>query len=456
MTKQRKRKVIGFIIIVVLALIVLEIALVCYFSKTHFLKGTQIGGVDCSYLTIDSAKEKVTEKYREKKCILNFWIRETHEIQLGELGVELDKAKFVKVFNEQHINRKAERNYNIEEVITINEEWLETGLKKIPQLQEENMHKPENARIEWNGTTFYVKGHVLGNEIDFQEAKALVLHDLEMGIFQIDFSPITYIYPEIMSENLADEVKELNSVVLSSMQFELTNGEIVTLDNDIIKTWVTTNDSGEYVIDTENGISRFVEELAVKVDEAESQLHFMPTDLDKEIVLEVPEVFRASLDKEKEIAEIKAALDSEGMLKPRLIYIGYPLSTRLNDFAELDKTRQTVWQYRDGSLVVKSECVTGNESQDYDTPSGIYTVINKAEDIVLRGLNRDGSKYEQPVDYWVGFIPRYGFHDSPRTDFGGEIYKKAGSHGCVNMPEKEAEVFYNNAYEGMLVIIYES
>ena len=455
MTKQRKREVICLIAIVILALVVVEIAIFCNFSKNHFLGGTQIGEVDCSYLTINSAMKKVAEKYREQKCEFTFSTGEIQEVSLGKLGVELDETKFAECFNEQHENREAEREYDLEEVISVDKKWLEVELRRIPQLQEQNMQKPENARVEWNGTTFYVWEHVLGTEVNFEDALLMTADALENGIFQVDFTSITNMYPEILSSDVLDEVKELNSVILNSIQFELSNGEIVTLDNSIMKNWVTKNSDG-YFIDTENGIANFVEELAVKVDEAEAELHFMPTELDKEIVLEVPKAFRASLNKEKEIAEIKAAFDSNWVLKPRLIYIGYPLSTRLNDLVELDKTRQTVWQYRDGSLVLKSECVTANESQDYDTPNGIYTVINKAEDIVLRGTNRDGSKYEQPVDYWVGFIPRYGFHDSPRTEFGGEIYKKGGSHGCVNLPEKEAEVFYNNAYEGMLVIIYES
>ncbi len=278
---------------------------------------------------------------------------------------------------------------------------------------------------------------------------------LENGIFQVDFKSITNMYPEISGSDVWKEVRELNSIILSSIPFELSNGEIVTLDNNIMKNWVTKNADG-YFIDAENGIANFVEELAAKVDKAESQLHFMPTELDQEIVLEVPKEMRASLNKEEEIAEIKAAFDSNWMLKPKLIYTSSPLSTKLNELVELDKTRQTVWLYRDGCLVVKSDCVTGNESQYYNTPMGIFTVIDKAEDIVLRGFNRDGSKYEQPVEYLVGFKPGLGFHDSPRIKYGGEIYKTAGSHGGVNMPEKEMEVFFNNTYEGLLVIIYKS
>ena len=72
MTKQRKREVICLIAIVILALVVVEIAIFCNFSKNHFLGGTQIGEVDCSYLTINSAMKKVAEKYREQKCEFTF------------------------------------------------------------------------------------------------------------------------------------------------------------------------------------------------------------------------------------------------------------------------------------------------------------------------------------------------------------------------------------------------
>ena len=48
-----------------------------------------------------------------------------------------------------------------------------------------------------------------------------------------------------------------------------------------------------------------------------------------------------------------------------------------------------------------------------------------------------------------------GFHDASwRNTFGGTIYKKNGSHGCVNMPYAAAKTLFENVYAGMPVICY--
>ncbi len=457
MKNQPKRKVISLITITI-ALIVLGVVMARSFSKNHFLWGTQIGGVSCSYMTIDSAKEKVAEKYRKQKCTLKFLTGEEYEFQLGKLGVELDDEKFVKIFNKQHDDRKSERNYSIEEVITVDETWLEVQLKRIPQLQEENMCKPKMARIEWNGIKFYVRDHVLGNEIDFREATALAKHDLERGIFQIDFSPITSTYPDIMSKDIEDKVEDLNSVVLSKMEFELSNGEVVILDNDTIRTWVTINDFGEYFIDMESGISKFVDELAAKVDEVESQLHFIPTDCAHQVVLDVPKDMRASLDKEKEIAEIKLAFEQGkrgNPQQPKLIYIGQPIATRLSDMIEVDITRQNVWMYKSGQTVLNSKFVSGDVRKGHDTPTGIFEVLSRYTNITKKCV-LDGIKYSQPIKFGIRFNIYYFLNDSNRDQFGGEIYKTLGTTGGIELPEASAKTMYDNAKEGMMIIVYKS
>ena len=48
-----------------------------------------------------------------------------------------------------------------------------------------------------------------------------------------------------------------------------------------------------------------------------------------------------------------------------------------------------------------------------------------------------------------------GLHDATwRSEFGGEIYKTNGSHGCVNLPFHSAELMYPELYVGYPVIVY--
>jgi lipoprotein-anchoring transpeptidase ErfK/SrfK len=49
-----------------------------------------------------------------------------------------------------------------------------------------------------------------------------------------------------------------------------------------------------------------------------------------------------------------------------------------------------------------------------------------------------------------------GIHDALwRTDFGGTLYQKSGSHGCINTPLEAMKKLYSNSKVGMPVIMYQ-
>ncbi|MFR8249264.1 MAG: L,D-transpeptidase [Lachnospiraceae bacterium] len=54
------------------------------------------------------------------------------------------------------------------------------------------------------------------------------------------------------------------------------------------------------------------------------------------------------------------------------------------------------------------------------------------------------------------FNGNVGIHDADtwRSEYGGEIYKTSGSHGCVNTPTANAEKIFNTVEIGTPVIVY--
>ena len=53
------------------------------------------------------------------------------------------------------------------------------------------------------------------------------------------------------------------------------------------------------------------------------------------------------------------------------------------------------------------------------------------------------------------FVCGQGLHDADwQTEFGGDVYKTKGSHGCINLPPAQAEVIYHTVEAGYPVIIY--
>lgn len=121
-----------------------------------------------------------------------------------------------------------------------------------------------------------------------------------------------------------------------------------------------------------------------------------------------------------------------------------------NTFVEIDMTKQHLWYYKDGYLVVEGDVVTGNVSNGASTPEGVYKLYGKQKDTILRGED-----YASPVSFWMPFNKNIGLHDANwRTEFGGDIYKDYGSHGCVNAPYYVAKTVYENINIGTFVICH--
>ena len=106
--------------------------------------------------------------------------------------------------------------------------------------------------------------------------------------------------------------------------------------------------------------------------------------------------------------------------------------------------------YKDGKKILESDFVSGNVSKGYTTPPGLFSLTYKQRDATFKGQG-----YASPVKFWMPFNGGIGFHDASwRNTFGGTIYKKNGSHGCVNMPYAAAKTLFENVYAGMPVICY--
>lgn len=114
----------------------------------------------------------------------------------------------------------------------------------------------------------------------------------------------------------------------------------------------------------------------------------------------------------------------------------------------VDISDQTLKYYVKGKVKLKSNVVTGGPGNR--TPKGHFRLRSKSRNITLRG-----NGYSSYVKYWMAFIgSEYGIHDASwRSKFGGTIYKKNGSHGCPNMPRKNAAKLYKMAPIGTRVII---
>ena len=144
-----------------------------------------------------------------------------------------------------------------------------------------------------------------------------------------------------------------------------------------------------------------------------------------------------------------------GTIEPVYLYEGKSRDT--NDiggtYVEISIEEQRMWCYKDGQLIVDTPVVTGNPNKEgCATPAGsVWAIDAKKQGAVLTGEG-----YTQPVTYWMPFNGNVGIHDADtwRSEYGGEIYKTNGSHGCVNTPTENARKIFEAVEIGTPVIVY--
>lgn len=119
-------------------------------------------------------------------------------------------------------------------------------------------------------------------------------------------------------------------------------------------------------------------------------------------------------------------------------------------YIEVDMGNQHMYYYVDGKLVIDTPVVTGNTSRRWNTPAKVCFVYFKQKNRVLRGAN-----YATPVKYWMAVDGHIGIHDATwRKEFGGEIYKTDGSHGCINTPLEIMTELYELVELGTPVVMF--
>ncbi len=119
-------------------------------------------------------------------------------------------------------------------------------------------------------------------------------------------------------------------------------------------------------------------------------------------------------------------------------------------YIEIDMGRQVMYYYKEGKLRLETPVVTGNTGKKMGTPARVCYVYNKQRNRVLRGQG-----YASPVKYWMPVNGNIGIHDASwRSEFGGEIYKTDGSHGCINTPGDAMAELYDVVEIGTPVVMF--
>ena len=238
--------------------------------------------------------------------------------------------------------------------------------------------------------------------------------------------------------------QKLATVNGMSVTYQLPNNQTEVLDGLTIATWVNGSQGLTVSVDAAK-VAAYVQGLRNKYDTPAGTQTWQSAD---GTAKSIKTDYGWHIDQAKETEALIANIQSLQSVTREPVYASRAAQTEMpqwgKTFVEIDISSQHVYFYQDGNCVWDSKCVTGTATDpDRATPTGVFALKYKQRDRVLRGRNNPQTgkpSYESPVAYWMPFNGNIGLHDANwRSSFGGNIYLKSGSHGCINLPPKNAK-----------------
>ena len=252
--------------------------------------------------------------------------------------------------------------------------------------------------------------------------------------------------------------QKLATVNGMSVTYQLPNNQTEVLDGLTIASWVNGSQGLTVSVDAAK-VAAYVQGLRNKYDTPAGTQTWQSAD---GTAKSIKTNYGWHIDQAKETEALIANIQSLQSVTREPVYASRAVQTEMpqwgKTFVEIDISSQHVYFYQDGNCVWDSKCVTGTATDpDRATPTGVFALKYKQRDRVLRGrINPQTGKpsYESPVAYWMPFNGNIGLHDANwRSSFGGNIYQKSGSHGCINLPPKNAKTLYELITPGTVIVV---
>jgi hypothetical protein len=314
--------------------------------------------------------------------------------------------------------------------------------------------EPQNVSFQYADGSFYPIKEVYGNVINKDKLFECISNSILKGERTLYLNDShCYVDPvfTLKSNKTADAMNMLNKYASTNITYDFGDKREV-LDGDIISKWLTVNDSLVVVINEES-VKSYVKQLSTKYDTAGGSKVFK-TSTGKTVDVKGG-FYGWKINQEAEAKVLMGDIFHGNVIKREPVYLqraAYRGDDEIGDtYVEINITWQHVWFYKNGKLITQGTVVTGNPNKGHATKTGTYMLTYKQKGTKLRGPD-----YEADVTYWMPFNGNIGLHDASwRYSFGGKIYLKRGSHGCVNAPLYLAEKIYKNIEEGTPVVCYE-
>jgi hypothetical protein len=456
--KLFKSKGTGNVIIFIASVLLIYILISIYFSK-YFFFNTAINGVDVSLKAHGDIEDTIRNYVKDYELQLVERNGEIEEIIGRDIGIEYNEKNSIdKVYPGRNsfkwiISLVKDQKYYVEDLFVYNKDNLENKIHELNCLNTKVI-EPQNVSFKYAFGSYNVIEEVYGNKIIKDELYEDIKMSILKGVRKLDLNEnLCYENPSYtLSSDKALETKNLlNDYVKTKITYKF-GSEKEILDGNIISHWLSVDENLEAVI-SEIDVMKYVKELSKKYDTVGIARNFK-TSMGKTVEVSGG-LYGWEINREAETEALLGNIKLSNVFEKEPIYTQKALYRAENEigntYVEVNITRQHLWFYKNGKLITQGSVVTGNPNRGRSTVLGTYMLNYKQ-----KGATLTGPGYEAPVTYWMPFFGNIGLHDASwRYSFGGEIYKRRGSHGCINAPIYLAKIIFDNIEEGTPIICYE-
>lgn len=453
-----KRGYIGNTIIVIASIILIYLLVSLYFIN-HFYIFTVINGVNVSLKANDDV-DRIMEYYvNDYKLRLIERSGEIEDITGREVGLEYNgKDNITDLLRKQNSLKwlaslfKHQKLYS-NDLLIYNKKALENKISELNCLNN-NLIEPQNVGFKYSNGSYELVEEVYGNKIRKEELNKAIQSSILMGETRLDLNEkLCYENPKYTLTSVkTHKTKELLNKYVSTNITYVFGTKKEMLDGNLIHKWLSVDDSLDVEIN-KAAIMKYVNGLSKKYDTVGITRNFQSS-VGKTVEVKGG-LYGWKINQDAETKELLENINHGLILTKEPVYTQKAFSRDGNEigntYVEINITRQHIWFYKDGKLIIHGPVVTGNPNRGNSTVVGAYMLNYKQRDTVLTGPG-----YAADVKYWMPFYGNIGVHDASwRHSFGGEIYKRKGTHGCVNAPVYLAKIIFEHIEEGVPIISYE-
>ena len=437
-------------VIVMPGLIYLGLAI---YYQDSFMYGTWINGIYCTGKTVDEVNQELISTY-EQKDVYVVTPQDVEVITPQEFGFSYDFTQSLEVYRKKqnplvwylHMF-SGHQNEDILPQVSFDEQALEEWILTIKSF-ESNLNMTEDSLSIVLGENGYEireeKEQILNTKLAVEKiSQAIENAKTEIDLIEED----CYFTRDetVEMQQVRDLYEEVKLIQEASLQYQIKDIVKKVLPSEIAL-WIATDAEGKVITDKSgnlvfdrDAVASFVKELADKYDTWQN-FPFV-THNGNEIIISKGN-YGIKIYQQKEVNALMEYLKNpvEMVREPAYIRnVTYQDKYAIDStYVEVDMTLQKMMFFEDGEKIFETDVVTGCTTQGMGTPELVCYVYGKSRNAILKGKN-----YRSFVNYWVPVYGGIGLHDATwRDEFGGEIYIKSGSHGCVNTPlERMTELY---------------